>query len=317
MRPFALVVAILLATGCLAPIEERLRASNVEEPRWSVGDWWTYNVRSELYDVAGEVTVVVMQATGDGYILGVPADAEANAALLFHMPAIGPVRRDLAWDVHETRFEPAKWPLEDGREWDTTWISAPVHLRSRLNGTLWEIDNAGHEQDANMVYNLTYDPAVKAFTRFTRTGLDGVVRQSVELVSSGTDHAGTLRAPLFVKVMLLESRTRGVVAGGLPAAPNPTFTPDETVDTLLVGCIVGGDSGEYHAQVLDPDGATVCQRQETLQPGDTLYRSMIAEVPTAEGEWEARLLAVGQGSATVEVLGWKTLNATLSANATA
>lgn len=310
-RAFVLALAVAAGlAGCLTPYAERLRAQDVEEPRWNVGDWWTYAIQSETIDLGGEVTIVVAERLANGYVLGIPADAEANAALLYHMPPIGPIASDLSWDVHETRFEPARWPLSDGLEWDTTWISADVHLTARHNGTTWSINNSGHEQDAGMRYDLVYDPGVKWFTSFVRTGLDGRVRQAMELTASGTNYTGTLRAPQFIEISLLESRTGGVLRGGTPAAPNPTFTPPAGADTLLVGCLVGGAPGQYHAEVRLGDGV-ICQLDETIQPGDATTRAQVVEIEAGEGPYEARLLGAGAGAATVEVLAWPTLNYTL------
>lgn len=310
--PLALATIILLA-GCLSPITEKLRAGNVEEPRWSVGDWWTYDITSDTIDLTGTVTIVVAQAHESGYILGIPTDAEANAALLYHMPPIGPVGRDLSWDVHETRFEPAAWPLRDGHTWDTTWITANVKLTSHLNGTLWSINNSGYETDSGSLYEIVYDPAVQQITSFVRTDLDGNIRQSMTLTDNGTGYNGTLRAPQYIEIAYLDSRTRGTLQGTLPAAPNPRFTLTDTVDTALVGCLAGGAEGQYHTEVISPAGG-ICTLDETIQPGDTRIRASVVEVTPVsaeDGEWEARMLALGTGSATVEVLAWPTLNYTI------
>lgn len=312
MRTTATLLAILLLTGCVSPITERLRAVDVEEPRWNVGDWWRYNVTSETLAVAGDVTVVVAEVLDNGYILGIP-DAEGDnprAALLFHMPAIGPISNDLSWDVHETRFEPIRWPLSDGLEWDTTWITAEVHLQAHLNGTRWVINNSGHEQDAGMAYELVYDPEAKWFSSFVRTGLDGSVRQAMTLLERGTNHTGALRAPQFIEVAFLDSRTQGVMTGGIPAAPNPTFTAPESADTLLVGCLAGGAPGQYRARVDAPSGQTICNLDLTVQ-AEGPAQAAIEERPYEDGAWATQMLALGQGSATVEVLAWPTLNYTL------
>lgn len=304
------IVAITMLSGCLAPIEERFRASEVEAPRWSVGDWWSYTLASDVYEVQGNITVVVTNVTDDGYILGAPADEDATVALLQHLPALGPVRNDLSYDVHETRFDPIRFPLEDGLTWETTWITADVRFAARLENGTWNITNDGHHEDAGAWYNLTYDPAVGAFTRFARVGLDGRVRIAAEMFASGTNLTGDFRAPGNIRVALLESRTSGSVSGGMPTAPNPTFTAPEGAQTLLVGCLAGGAPGQYHAEVRSPTGV-ICQLDATFQPGEDVVRAQIVEAPAEEGAWEARLLAVGQGSATAEVLAYTAQTVTL------
>jgi hypothetical protein len=308
MRLAPLLVALALA-GCLAPLEDRLRAGDVEPPRWSVGDWWTYELSSEVYQTAANVTVVVANVTSEGYILGVPDGDDVTFALLQHLPALGPVREDLAWDVHETRFEPVKFPLEDDLTWDTTWITASVRLTARIdeaNGT-WTITNEGFENDSRMRYDITYDPDVGAITRFVRTGVgaDTRVRQSLELVANGTGFDRPVRTFGTQQVALLESRTQGFVSPGGAAPPNPTFVPPTGTDTLLVACLAGGQPGQYHAEVRSPQGV-VCQLDVTIQPGDAVQRAQALEVPVEDGQWEARLAAIGQGSSVAEVLAYST-----------
>lgn len=310
MRTVALLLALTLA-GCLGPIEGRLRASDVEPPHWRVGDWWTYELTSQTFDTAGEVTLVVANATGDGYVLGVPADADVTAALLQHLPAIGPVRDDLSYEVHERRFEPLRWPLSDGLSWETTWITATVHLTAHIENETWNVTNDGFEEDDLGRYDIVYDPARGAIASFARTGLDGRVRVKVEMTANGTGYVGDVRAPGNIEVVLLESRTRGTIAGTLPEAPNPNFTPREGIDTLLVGCLAGGAPGQYHAEVRSPTGV-VCALDQSVAPGDSLIRAQIVEAPWEEGEWEARLAAIGTGSSTAEVLGYATQTYTLA-----
>lgn len=310
MRMVVLLVAIALA-GCLDPLADRLRASDVEPPRWQIGDWWTYQLSSETFDMNAEITIVVANVTPDGYVLGVPADADATSPLLQHLPAIGPIRDDLSYDVHERRFEPLHWPLREEVAWETTWIAGTVHLEARLVNDTWNVTNDGFEEDDGIRYDIVYDPARGWFESFKRTGLDGRVRQLAEMTANGTGYQGEVRAPGSIDVLLLESRTRGSVAGTTPAPPNPSFTPSDAIDTLLVGCLAGGAPGQYHAEVRSPTGV-ICSLDHTVQPGDGLVRAQIVEAPMEAGAWEARLVALGSGSATAEVLGYATRTYTLA-----
>lgn len=311
MRTLVACLVVLSVAGCVDPLTERLRAGDVEPPRWQVGDWWEYRLTSEVYDTEATIRVVVANTTPTGFVMGVPADADAALPLLQHMPAIGFVRDDLAYDVHERRFSPLAWPLADGLEWETRWIDATVRLRANLENGTWNVTNAGHEDAADGIrYAIVYDPAARWLTSFTRTGADGRVRASVELVANGTGHVGELRAPGNIQVALLQSRTAGSTTGGSPAAPNPSFTLPATADTVLVGCLAGGAPGQYHAEVRSPTGV-VCALDESIPPGDARMRAQVLEVDAQEGAWEARLLAVGPGSAVAEVLAYKTANYTL------
>lgn len=320
MRPAALPALLLvfasLAAGCLDAIPGKLRASDVLEPELAVGDWWTYRLNSTTYDLETEVTVVVANVTPAGYVFGYPSGTDATLALLFHMPALGPATRALGYDVHGERFEPVQWPLADGKRWTTRWIAGDVELEAnRVNGT-WRINNSAQQLDAGLLYEIEYDPAAKAISRFSRIGTDGVVRQHVELVANGTDHAGDVVAPGGIQVVLLESRSSGILGRGAPATPQATFTLPEGIDTLLVGCIVGGQPGRYQAEVRSAAGV-LCAADATVPPGANDHQVIVVEAP-AEGEgWEARLLAAGQGTAVAEVLGYASQVVTLGTPAAA
>jgi hypothetical protein len=308
-----LLATLLLApslAGCLDPITDRLRASDVEAPTWRVGDWWTYRLNSTTYDLDAEITIVVANVTPSGYVLGYPASMDATLPLLFHMPAIGPVSRELTYDVHERRFEPLQWPLDEGKTWTTTWISAEVTLELRQVDGKWRANNSATADASGLIYEIDYDPAAKAISRFTRVGHDGIVRQQVELVGNGTGHVGDVLAPGGIRVVLLASRTAGTMSGGAPTSPQTAFTPPEGVDTLLVGCIAGGAPGEYHAEVRTGAGV-VCSVDATVPPGAATYQLQIVEAPADGAGWESRLVAIGQGSATAEVLGYATRIVTL------
>lgn len=309
----ALTLAVLALAGCLDPITDSLRASDVEPPEWHVGDWWTYRLTSDTYGIDAPITLVVTNVTDSGYVVGYPAAQaeDATLPLLFHMPAIGPVSDTLAYDVHETRFEPVRWPLEEGRFWSTVWIAADVRLTAHAENATWRINNTGYEGDsAGLRYEIVYDPAAGAITSFTRTGLDGVLRQGVELVERGENFTGDVVAIGNVRVVLLESRTQGTMSAGAPATPQTAFAVPEGVDTLLVGCIAGGQPGQYHAEVRNAAGQ-VCLRDTTVPPGATTLDFQVVEAPAEGDGWEARLAAVGQGSATAEVLGYASRVVTL------
>lgn len=308
-----LAVAFLALAGCLDPITDSFRASDVQPPEWRVGDWWTYHLTSDTYGIDTTVTLVVANETPTGYAIGYPAAQAENATLplLFHMPAIGPVTEALAYDVHEERFEPIDWPLEDGKSWTATWIGADVRLTAHEENETWRINNTGHEDDAaGLRYEIVYDPTVGAITSFTRTGLDGVLRQGVELVERGTTFTGEIATVGNIRVVLLESRTEGSMAAGAPAVPQIAFAPPEGVDTLLVGCVAGGEPGQYHAEVRNAAGV-VCALDTTVQPGAATLDLQVVEAPAEGDGWEARLAAVGQGSATAEVLGYASRVVTL------
>lgn len=321
MRLVALLLAALLGAGCLGDVQDRLRASDVLAPEYEVGDWWTYRVRSPFYGVEeSEVTVVVANESAAGYTLGHAATGNASGegallALLFHMPALGPVTDALAYDVHGTRFEPVRFPLEEGLAWDTTWVASEVALTARLVNGTWRINNSGEETTGGLTYELEYDPAQRALSRFARIDAAGVVRQEIELVASGTGFVGEVVAPGSIEVVLLESRSTGSLSGGMPASPQPSFSPPEGVDTLLVACIAGGAPGQYQAEVRNAQGV-VCQVEETVPPGNSGFGLQVVEAPADVEGWGARLAAGGTGSATVEVLGYASRVVTLG-NATA
>lgn len=322
-RALALVGALL--AGCFsAPAAEEDAPVAVADPgampSWAVGDWWTYRFASEIYPREVEATIVVGEANADGYLVGMPAEDYALDAILFHLPPVGAVRRDLAWDVHGTVFEAFRWPLADGAAWDAQWISSTAGLSAKsaditvANATErgFRITNEGREEDAfGRAFALEYSPSARALSAYSRTDPDGRVRESLALLDFGRGWTGDLRVISNLTVVAIESRTAAALSGEEPAPPVVPFDADDSFDALLVACVFGGAPGWYAASVASPS-RPACLESGFVQPGGLAMRAVANEVANEAGTWSIELAAAGQGSATAEVLGYDVRDASLA-----
>lgn len=315
-----MVVLALVATalsGCIGTSETDLGTTGatgddlVQAPEWRVGDWWTYHFTSDVYGKDFQATLVVGEVTGDGhYLVGMPADDFQDDVLLFHMPPTGRLDAGLAYDVHDLQFDPFDFPLVDGTTWTTQWATTPLVLTAE-RGTIetpggktdgYAISNGGQVEDAGRAVELTYAPSVGWFVTHERAYPDGRVLERIELVDHGRDHQGDVRVIDDIGIVLLEARSTVALGGDPVGTPVLTFDPDDRYTHLMLGCVVGGAPGHYTAEVQGPSGA--CTHNRQIDPGDSTFHTVAVEIANADGEWEARMVAGGQGLAVAEVLGY-------------
>lgn len=315
--PATLAVLTVLA-GCVQPApsdDEPAPPGPDGTPRWSVGDWWTYRFTSDIYDLTFEATLVVGNVTADGYLVGMPPGAYSLDTILFHVPPVGFLGRNLSYNVHDVLFEPLRFPLADNATWDTHWILAPVHFTAREAEVKvpggrqpgFHVSNAGHEQASNRSYELEYAPSVGWFTMYQRVDLDGRVRERIDLVGRGQGYTGPVRLLDGITMVYLDARTAASTSG-----PLASFTPASRLDTIFTACVFGDAAGQYSVEVRTPTKAA-CAASGTLTPGDTVRRIVMAEVPNEPGTWQARYTALGPGSAIAEVMGYRSSTVTLTA----
>jgi hypothetical protein len=300
---------VLAFAGCVQPPSEPGAPS---APAWNVGDWWTYHFTAGQYGRQANVTLVVGAANASGYVMGMPEDDYQLDAILFHVPPAGGVAANLSWSVHDALFEPFRFPLADGLSWETHWATTPVKLTARaakVTTPSGETDGyriVNEVGDTNRKFEYTYaEKGAHWFVEYQRAYADGRVLERMELVEHGHGYHGKVRLLDGVTIVLLESRSDVLLKGGAPAPPTVSFSVPAGVDTLMTACVVGGAPGTYRATITAADGRAACDASLTVAPGDARSLSTPAEVRQARGSFEARLAAAGQGSATAEVLGYR------------
>lgn len=96
-----------------------LDATTAAAPRLVEGEWWRIRYEAYLNDQLVEVVRVVANATGEGYIIGMPHEGWLKEAIAFHSPAFGDVALDLSYDTHNQVFQTVRFPLIQGDTWET------------------------------------------------------------------------------------------------------------------------------------------------------------------------------------------------------
>src|ERR1051325_8751935 len=161
MRAALVLVAVLLLAGCVQPDPEaqsvtvanatpsdglalealpagappatQAPASLDAPPQWRGGEWWTIKVTDAFDGKSWEATRVVAGKEGDAYLVGMPRDAFSNEQMVIHLPGYGQVSSSsLGFDVHNCPFEPLRFPLADGKEWDTKFECRDFHAQATV-----------------------------------------------------------------------------------------------------------------------------------------------------------------------------------------
>lgn len=278
-------------------------------PAWLPGESWTVRVTSTLLDEPVTWTRVVADFTPDGYLVGQPADDASTPGLLLHVPGLGRVSSgNLSYSVHGSTFTPVQFPLEDGREWQTSFEGDPV------NATVQVQPDGTAEIHFCCSRNITavYDPDVRAITSMTVD--DGFL--AYEVVDHTFQHEGTVRVPADRDIVFLEGRFAGAldVRGG-PAPPAEEVTVPEGVDRVAFTQIVGSvdatpapETGAYLERATHPNGTAYVNEQAASTDGLSLT---FHDVANASGTWRFEHVAAGPGLAFTEGIGYTLLERTL------
>lgn len=281
----------------------------VEDPGWSVGDWWRYDVSHRLGPDAS-ATLVVTDVRPGAYTLAWADADEALETLVYHMPPAGEVSRpNLAWWVHGEQAGLLELPLEDGDTWTGTFSGTDFAFQADVaveDGAPVATVEAQAE-DENQTLTATFDAEVGFFTEMTRRfEPDQEPSPAVTLAEHGSiDDAPTdgLQVPepadLVHHVALGPDPATGRPPIGDPAG---TFTVENGTDRLALAAFMGAGPGVYQVAWQPPDGGPTVTVDEN-QPGDDSFSTTIRTVEPAEGTWAWDTLAGGPGVVVFEAVG--------------
>lgn len=326
----ALAFVLLLTAGCLSLSEDDAGPSEVEptatpneadpeaddtaqtdepgplerRPSWIPGEWWTVEVTSTLTDEPIEWKRVVAGFTEDAYLVGQPAEQAAPAPLLLHVPGMGEVdQTNLSYTVHGDTFTPLRFPLEDGKTWQTRFEGDPVNATVETDGDLARVHFC-----CSRNITLTYDPDIRAIRELDVD--DGFLHYEVR--DHGFAHEGTVEVPLEREIVFFEGRVTGALGARQPAGP-PAGVAEvpESFDHVAFNQIVGNldatpapETGVYQEQAHLPNGATVATQQAASTEG---LKISFHETANATGTWRFGHLAAGPGLALTEGIGYQLL----------
>lgn len=315
------------ADGLRDPAEnastDRDPASLEEPPEWEVGEWWTVEIGGGD-EPARNVTQVVTARHGDTYHVGAAAEDFNDAVVLNHWPPLGEIGMGLTWSVHNTLMEPFRFPLEEGKSWETDWWGFEGHTAEVLSvdgleATLRVGDGTGD----NGTY--TYDAGMETITSFRWNG-DSEHR----VTGHGTGFEGEVVVP---HGRVRHFTARGSAAFGPEAGPQPCHppapcgspaTPTASVDVSQPEASVAllaestdlqnaSTPGYFRETATSPDGETF-QLQTTGTEG---LAETTAHASDADGTWEFEHLAGGHGFVGTEIVAYEQLTVNLDGGGSA
>ena len=270
-------------------------------PAWILGEWWEIELTSPL--LPGETitwTRVMAGFEGSDYLVGQPKETWEPFALLFHLPGLGEISQaDLSYEVHDARFHPLQFPLQDGQEWETQieGLDVTAQVTENDDGTfdIWYC--CGRNATA------TYDPALGVLTHLT---VDGLLTYNV--VDHGYGFEGIITVPHGHDLVFVHGRVASVldINGLTPAAPVETMEISDDYGRVTFAGIVGDIAGQgtsptgaaYTERVTGPDGTVY---ETTKLPGEPAGLKLnIFETTELGGTWELEHVAAGPGIAFTE-----------------
>lgn len=176
-------------------------------PRWTHGQWFQFDVRSDNVYVQFETVdrVVVNRADESGYQLGAGNRDLGVIDSHFDDFFVGDLDADLNANLGDPAmfFRMFDWPLTPGKAWTTdlpmdpfsgqadrvtvTATSLPKVKDPRGEGPGFEIHGV-----SNLGYNFhyTYSPRIQWITEFTKSAPDGRVALHLLLQDAGKDYEG-------------------------------------------------------------------------------------------------------------------------------
>lgn len=285
------------------PPEAGGNATLAEPPDLEAGDWWDVRVDHELTDETYRVRRVVAGQVGDDYRVGL--SSMSGPVVFGHVPSLGDVRAsDLSYRVHDERFRPLDFPLEEGKTWTTTYLGVGYEATvEETDGPRAKVTYREDDGDVGLV--AIYDAEVGALA-----SLDGPLGVTATVVDHGTDHAGEVVVP-YDRSQRLDGRFLGAADWAAePAPPTGTVDVPSGYDEAVVGLILGGFGGApgvYREEAKAPDGTTF----EATSTGEFVLHLDRSTAPS--GTWELTHAAAGPGFAATELVLYKVQTADLPA----
>jgi len=247
-----------------------------EPPRWEPGDWWTIEFTDPTPAADGATyttTRIVAEADDETYLVGMPLEAFNDKILVWHMPGFGNVAPDtLGFLVHGEPFKPLDFPLEEGKTWQTSFLTdmtARVVDVSQGEATVEFTGSSPFAPGTNYTaMRLVYDAEQGVITQLESfpgpVAGSGVSHGSYEVVDHGDDYEGEVMVPENRREVFFSSRLAGVLGGPTPS--DTAQVPDD-VDRVTLAHVMG--------EVHDKGHTTGVYRETSITPGGDEIQSQV------------------------------------------
>jgi|GEM_PF-1269242 len=284
-----------------APAAPEVRTT-LAAPQWQMGEWWTYRLVDGFTGTTYEFTRIVTGTEGGNFLVGMPRDQFQNAIMVLHIPGFGEVNRaDLSFEIHDFKFQPLKFPLTAGDEWDSAFEGPQIHVKVlSVTEKTAEVQVTGSQ---NM--NLTYDAELGEISKLA---IDRYA--TYEVVGHGIGYEGMVTVPHMHDIVFQHFRLGGVLGTGgtplpvanLPLQPSNTDTVevgatyDRVSFTIILGSVLpNADSpeGYYSLKATAPDGKVF---ENSATPADgTGLKIWFYQQDMPGGTWKFEHVAGGPG----------------------
>ena len=300
--------------------EEEAPRTVLEAPKWKQGEWWKVRmVDSGFTGSTYETTRVVVGQEGDHYLVGMPMHEFNDNFMVLHIPGFGQVtKEDLSFEIHDSLFQPLKFPLVEGETWVTAFEGRAVTMtvRSVESETRAVIEMQSNSGQATDNANLTYDALMGEVVENDMPNY-----ASYEVVEHGFNYTGIVTVPHMHDVIFQHFRIGPVWNGQTGAGAVTTITDTVEVDTtydrvsfglifLHASAAVGGPEppnagGYYHELARAPTGE---EFELTVMPTDSPVKILTVGLERPGGTWTFEHQVGGPGAMGAEGIAYHTYN---------
>lgn len=305
MRLLAIILASLLATGCIGgdatdaqtvagasldpaviadptlPADGVRPATPLAAPVWTVGDAWAVQSGEQGSEAAS--FVVVTAASPDSYTLATTSDQMASYDAMFDVSYIGKIRAlDLAGVQGEEIVKYFDFPLSEGKAWTTKWDGSDVALVAKQTARGFDITGT---RDGEPYVTYDFVPELKWWSHLTFAAGYGV--KVDRFVAAWAGEVATATASIVFEM-----------GPGAPVASpgSGAFTIDEGQTMAMLTIHVGGAAWARVLRLFDPSGMPHKTTTPDFQVNDAagaegadFYQE---ELPPTPGEWRIAAPAV-------------------------
>lgn len=283
-----------------APTGAEAPATLAAPPQWRSGEWWDVKVTDAFDGKSYTSKRVVAGTEGDQYLVGMPKDKFSNELMVLHIPGFGQVSMDtLGFQVHNVYFDPLKFPLTDGLQWDTKFEGRPFSATANVKSpTIAEVDLKNANTGEHM--HLTYDATMHEVTKLV---FDNYA--TLEVTDHGYGYQGLITVPHMFHLVFQQARIGPVLSGNQEALPPiESVKVDDTYDRVSFVEILGSvlpllqpgapspAAGYYKETATSPDGKTYTTEMLPSESGLKLGYFMVDK---PGGMWSFQHVAAGPG----------------------
>lgn len=298
-RVVFLLVAALMLAGCTgAPTDDDAGSQGgsddqggaIDAPEWNVGDYWTYDSPN------GTFSLVVSGEEGSDWVM----ETTGSDLALFHardeVSYLGKIGKSgLTGSQGGDRVKFFDFPLEDGKQWSTTWDGLSLSITASLEADgKYLLEGLDGER---LHVDYVYDAQTGFFEEATWYDANGQEQWGLSLTDSGGDFTGTLHRYEFGKTHQFVETIDGTGYNELEIAGEwnelefvtVLLCNDDPAGQILIG--VNSPAAEENPLPMLP-GANEPEDGDSLDCMGDSFSHRVWEMENSGGLWEIGI-AVG------------------------